>query len=175
MWDFGRADLLEADAVGEPGKRTFRLRVRSGAESACLWLEKEQLAALTLAIRQLLEQTGEAGDADDAPPGGSFPEPAQVEFKIGRLGIGYDEGERMVSIFAYTIEDAGEDENDTSATPSFSCAVSRPQCRAFAERAEQVIAAGRPVCVLCGGPIDADGHRCLRRNGHSKIRISLDE
>lgn len=171
MWDFGRADLLEPEAIGEPGKRTFRLRIRSGADSASLWLEKEQLAALTLAIRQLLEQTGEAGsESDEAIDGAGFPEPAQVEFKIGRLGIGYDESNRMVAIFAYTAEETEDD-----ATPSFSCNVSPDQCRVFAEHGEQVIAGGRPVCVLCGGPIDEGAHRCQRRNGHSKIRISLDD
>ena len=171
MWDFGRADLLEPEAIGEPGKRTFRLRVRSGADSASLWLEKEQLAALTLAIRKLLEQTGEAdSDSDEAFDGEGFPEPAQVEFKIERLGIGYDESNRMVAIFAYT-----EDETDDDATPSFSCNVSRDQCRVFAEHAEQVIAGGRPVCVLCGGPIEDGAHRCGRRNGHTKVRISLDD
>ena len=177
MWDFGRADLLEPEAIGEPGKRTFRLRVRSGAGSASLWLEKEQLAALTLAIRQLLEQTDDADtlERDESAAGSAFPEPAQVEFKIGRLGIGYDESNRAVSIFAYTIEDAGEDEDDDSASPTFSCNISRTQCRSFAERAEDVISSGRPVCVLCGGPIEDGEHRCGRRNGHSKIRISLDD
>jgi uncharacterized repeat protein (TIGR03847 family) len=177
MWDFGRAELLEPEAIGEPGKRTFRVRVRSGADTASLWLEKEQLAALTLAIRQLLEQTDDTDTSErgDSAPAGSFPDPAQVEFKIGRLGIGYDESDRMVSIFAYTIEDAGVDEDDDSATPSFSCNASRTQCRAFAERAEEVISGGRPVCVLCGGPIEDGEHRCGRRNGHSKVRITLDD
>ena len=175
MWDFGRADLLEPESVGEPGKRTFRLRVRAGTDSASLWLEKEQLAALTLAMRQLLEQTG-AAEPDDAPgAGGAFPDAAQVDFKIGRLGIGYDESNRMVAIFAYTQEETSDDEDDDSSSPSFSCNVTRGQCRVFADRAEQVIAAGRPICVLCGGPIDENGHRCLRRNGHSKVQIQLDE
>lgn len=176
MWDFGRAELLEPEAIGEPGKRTFRLRIRSGADSASLWLEKEQLAALTLAIRQLLEQTDDPEPMDrETVAGSGFPEPPQVEFKIGRLGIGYDESDRMVSIFAFTIEDAGVDEDDDKATPSFSCNVSRPQCRAFAERAEEVISSGRPVCVLCGGAIENGEHHCGRRNGHSKVRITLDD
>src|SRR3990170_5587109 len=98
MWDFGRAELLEPEAIGEPGQRTFRLRVISGSEAASLWLEKEQLIALTLAIRQLLEQTAEegpSGEPEEPAPDAAFPEHPQVDFKLGRLGIGYDEKRQM--------------------------------------------------------------------------------
>ena len=32
--------------------------------------------------------------------------------------------------------------------------------RAFAKRTREVVGAGRPICALCGYPIDADGHIC---------------
>jgi len=172
MWDFGRAELLEPEAIGEPGQRTFRLRVISGSEAASLWLEKEQLIALTLAIRQLLEQTAAEGppdEPDEPAAAASFPNHPQVDFKLGKLGIGYDEKRRMVTIFGY------EQEVEEDAPPTFACQVSRSQCHAFAERAEEAIAAGRPICILCGGPIDREGHKCLRRNGHSTHPISLEE
>jgi len=174
MWDFGRAEVLAPEAIGEPGQRTFRLRVLSGSEAASLWLEKEQLAALTLAIRQLLEQTDEGespSDAGSSAPGEAFPEQPQVDFKIGRLGIGYDEGRRIVVIFAYEVEEAENEAED--AQPTFACQVTRDQCEAFAEQAEEVISAGRPVCLLCGEAIDKEGHRCVRRNGHSQHPVSL--
>ena len=37
--------------------------------------------------------------------------------------------------------------------------------RAFALRAGRVVEAGRPSCPFCGGPIDPDGHLCVRANG----------
>jgi uncharacterized repeat protein (TIGR03847 family) len=37
--------------------------------------------------------------------------------------------------------------------------------RAFVKRAERVVDAGRPTCPFCGGPIDPDGHLCVRANG----------
>ena len=165
MWDFGRTERFEPEAIGEPGHRTFRVRALSKGEAASLWLEKEQLAALALAIRQLLEQTAAgdpSGDAEAPPPTGDFPEQTQVDFKIARLAIGYDEGNRVVVIFTYA-----EDAEEEDASPTFACQVTPSQCRAFAERAEEVIRAGRPVCSLCGGPIDREGHKCLRRNGHA--------
>jgi uncharacterized repeat protein (TIGR03847 family) len=171
MWDFGRAALLEPEAIGEPGQRVFRLRVMSGTEAASLWLEKEQLAALTLAMRQLLEQADENAESDEPdpePPTRSFPSDAEIDFKLGRLGIGYDERRHIVTIFAYAMD------LDEDAPPTFACQVSLPQCEAFAERAETTINAGRPICVLCGTAIEQDGHKCGRRNGHSKLPISFE-
>lgn len=171
MWDFGRADVLQPEAIGEPGERAFRLKVLSGGDAASLWMEKEQLAALTLAIRQLLEQTAETEQPEAEPPPAieAFPEQPKVDFKIGRLGIGYDEQRHMVAIFAYE-----PDEDDEEAPPTFSCQVSRGQCHTFAQQAEEVISAGRPICFLCGGPIDPEGHVCPRHNGHSEQSISLE-
>ena len=171
MWDFGHADLLEPEAIGEPGQRVFRLRVMSKDESASLWLEKEQLAALTLAFRHLLEQTEDIpiAEPESTVTARPFPERPQVELKLGRLGIGYDEDQRMVTIFAYGTEEAED------APPTFACQVSLTQCATFAERAEETISAGRPICVLCGAAIEKDGHKCHRRNGHSSQPISLED
>lgn len=170
MRDFGQAAELLPEAFGQPGERTFRLRVQGTGASASLWLEKEQLAALILTIRQLLEQmSGEPSAPPDLALPAGFPEAPDLDFKIGRLGIGYDEGRQMVVIFAYEL---GEEDDDAS--PAFACQVSRTQCETFAERAEEVVGAGRPICLLCGGPIDSEGHTCPRRNGHSDQPISLE-
>ena len=40
--------------------------------------------------------------------------------------------------------------------------------RAFIERTRKVVRAGRPVCPLCGRPMDPDGHACPKTNGHLK-------
>ncbi|MCH8025333.1 MAG: DUF3090 family protein [Chloroflexi bacterium] len=171
MRDFGRADVLEPDVTGEPGQRTFRVLVMSGRESAALWLEKEQLAALALAIRQLLEQTSGADTGAEPTSPQSiqpFPEQPDLSFKLARLGIGYDEATQLITIFAYDIEEVSGEKDDDDAIPAFSCQAGRGQCRDFAGRAEEIVSAGRPVCVLCGGPIDDGDHLCLRRNGHSQ-------
>ncbi len=46
----------------------------------------------------------------------------------------------------------------------------KDQARAFSRRAEEVCNAGRPLCPLCGAPIDAEGHMCVRANGHHGAR-----
>jgi len=35
-------------------------------------------------------------------------------------------------------------------------------------RNAEVVAQGRPVCPLCGQPMDPDGHFCPRANGHPR-------
>ena len=42
------------------------------------------------------------------------------------------------------------------------------QARAFARRAAGVVAAGRPPCPFCGGPLDPEGHICPRSNGYRR-------
>jgi uncharacterized repeat protein (TIGR03847 family) len=44
--------------------------------------------------------------------------------------------------------------------------------RAFAQRAQRVVSAGRPACPFCGGPLDPDGHICPRSNGFHRIATS---
>ena len=56
MHDFGRAELFDAEAIGQPGNRRFRIFARSPYGSATLWMEREQLEALSLAVDKLLAQ-----------------------------------------------------------------------------------------------------------------------
>jgi len=168
MWDFGRVEALEPEAIGEPGQRTFRVRARSDRECASLWMEKEQMAQLSMAFRQLLARANLDVVAAPAAGAGTFPDEADVDFHIRRLGIGYDADRRLVVLFAYATDD-----EDDSEPPTFSCQVSPAQCLGFAERAEELISKGRPLCLLCGGPIDPDGHHCVRSNGHTDRPISL--
>lgn len=174
MHDFGKVESFEAEAFGQPGQRTFRLRIRSGAQAASIWLEKEQLGALSLAIRRVLAQVsgGQALEPSSPPellP--DFPERADVEFRVGRLGLGYDDSEDMLILFVYRLEAAADDDEEGK-TPELTCRLSQAQCRSFSDAADTIVAAGRPICLLCGGPIDPDGHVCPRSNGHPRQETS---
>ena len=175
MLDFGRVSSLEAEAIGLPGQRTFRLRVASGEHTASLWLEKEQLQALALALMRLLVQMGQpsyipaAGAV--ANPLSSFPEEPSLDFKVGRLGLGFDQADGSVVFFAYDAESEGEAETESEeeseqAEAVLACRAAPAQCRDLVAMIEAVIAAGRPLCRLCLAPIDPEGHVCARSNGH---------
>jgi uncharacterized repeat protein (TIGR03847 family) len=174
LLDFGRVSSLEAEAIGEPGQRTFRLRVSSGQRSASLWLEKEQLQALALALMRLLVQMGQpeyipaAGAV--ANPLSPFPEQPSLDLKVGRLGLGLDQVEGNIVLFAYEAEDEAEEESEQAeaeqAEAVLACRVAPAQCRNLVAMIEGIVAAGRPICRLCLGPIDPAGHVCARSNGH---------
>jgi hypothetical protein len=53
-YEFGELTLLSAFAVGEPGKRTFFIAVGQNDNWVRMWLEKQELQALAIAIRRLL-------------------------------------------------------------------------------------------------------------------------
>ena len=162
--DFGQVDALDAEAIGVPGKRTFRIRAWKDQTAASLWLEKQQLLALSLALRQVMAQMGQ--DPRPGPlPTTPFPEKPAVDLKVGRLALGRDEGSDRLILWAH---EAGSKED---APPNFTCHFGWEQALAFCDRAEAVCAAGRPICPLCGDAIDPEGHVCLRSNGHSPQRI----
>jgi uncharacterized repeat protein (TIGR03847 family) len=163
-YDFGPVDALDAEGIGVPGKRTFRIRAWKDQATASLWLEKQQLLALSLALRQVMAQVGQ-NPQPRPPPTRPFPDHPTVDMKLGRLALGRDEGSDHLILWAH---EAGSSED---APPNFSCHFNWEQAQAFCEQAEAVFAAGRPICPLCGEPIDPDGHVCVRSNGHSRQEI----
>jgi uncharacterized repeat protein (TIGR03847 family) len=175
---FGPASRLQAQALGKPGERTFRLLVESDdARSAVLWLEKEQLQALGLALEQLLaEPQGRLASSSKAPSQPtleSFPVQPTVDFKVGRLALGQDEGELETGpryiLLAYDIESTTTEEQDEPLSPpTFLCRATREQLRALSRNIADVVAAGRPRCPLCGEPVQRldQPHGCVRANGH---------
>ena len=163
--DFGSIPFLQADWVGKPGERYFRLLARKGPQTACLWLEKEELQALALAIDQLLGLPPQTTIAriDATQPITDFPEEPSVEFKIGRLGVGQQEGaEEEFLILAH------DTESDPEGPPTFRCQVSRRQLVALSHQIDRVVAGGRPRCPYCGQYVGrGQPHLCTRRNGHT--------
>jgi hypothetical protein len=96
--EIGRAELLDADAVGEVGARRFRLFGRRGSVTAIMWLEREHIEQLSLAVDQLLARITrgktlhpEALATVSPPPGppASFPREPDLEFQVASLQLGF--------------------------------------------------------------------------------------
>ena len=183
-FDFNPVSAIVADAVGRPGQRTFFLQARQGGDMATLIMEKEQVAALATSILQLLEELEKeradlpaVAEETDVP---SLREPLEPAFRVGQLGLGYDERQDLMVLIAQAIPDAGGEEQDLAVDPPSPEMVddedndqkarfyaTRGQMRSLSEHALQVVAAGRPDCPLCGRVIEPDGHFCPRTNGHA--------
>ena len=157
--EFASVSKLEAEAFGEPGKRTFRIHVDSASSSASLWIEKEQLFQLALAIQQMMAGILESQiGSPDPPTDREAPGLTSLDFKVIKLVLGHVPGRGIFTIEAH-------DENDEE-DAAIRVWASRQQLEEFSEGALRVCAAGRPLCPLCGRSINPDGHRCARVNGH---------
>ncbi|HLZ72506.1 MAG TPA: DUF3090 family protein [Dehalococcoidia bacterium] len=163
--DFGLVEGVGAEAVGQPGQRTFRLVARGSGRYASLWMEKEQLSALGTALQQQIVRLGRPALRERPAPllgGGDVPARADVDFRCGQLGLGFDEGRSEFVVFAYNAE-AEEPE-----TAAWSGRLSLAQARALSREIDAVVNAGRPKCPLCGAVMDEPVHICPRANGHAK-------
>jgi uncharacterized repeat protein (TIGR03847 family) len=165
--DFGMVDAVDAEAIGQPGERTFRVRARSGNSYAALWIEKEQLSALGRGISQLLAERAphRGAPVPRATPMGNFALHADVDMQLVRLGIDFQENPSRVILLADDQE--GFDRGDT---PTFRMEMTRAAALGLVRSIVDVVAAGRPRCPLCSRPMEADGqHFCPGSDGHSLI------
>ncbi len=171
--DLNPVSAITAGAVGQPGQRVFYVQARRGPTTVTIETEKEQVRALALGIHQFLEELTQRfpdridldeidrRDLDLMPP-------FEPEFKVGQMGLGYDSDLDMVVIVAQALQ-AEEETEEEGATARFW--ITRGQAKAMADYALDVVSQGRPLCALCGRPINPNGHFCPKRNGHTKDLI----
>lgn len=166
-YDFAIVNRLEAEAIGRPGQRTFRLILGNERdETAVLWIEKEQLQALGEAIDRLLAHLSprQLKRLDVAPgvpePVGPLLDAPTVEFKIGTLALGYEAEQRLCLLQAHDIE------GDPEGPATFRCLIRRSQFRRLSIQIAGIVATGRPLCTMCGQPLSGGAHFCPPSNGH---------
>lgn len=165
LYDLNPVTHVTVGAIGQPGKRTFYLQGRQGTLIVTLISEKEQIAALARGIDELVERLGAESKAVQVNAlEMELSQPIEPLFRIGQLGLGYDADQNLMVLVAYELP---EDE-----TPEIVNVVrfwaTADQMKKLARHASAVVAAGRPICVLCGRPIDPEGHFCPKRNGHGE-------
>ena len=173
--EFVWPDRVVIGTVGVPGARTFYLQVRTGTQIVSVALEKQQSALLAEKIDEILDQliTVE-GNRFSVPTGTPIElvdndplEAVEEQFRTGAMSLGWDPTTAHVVIEAYPITDVDAGDNgelldqDGDEVPEM-LLVRMPvgAARAFAKRTREVVDAGRPICTLCGHPVDADGHIC---------------
>ena len=183
--DFEMPDRFVVGTVGQPGQRAFYLQASANGNRVTVGLEKTEVTALAEGLTTLLAQVRAGGEGrhipataaglaaefiDRAPLDGPFEE----DFHLGQLTVAWD-GEAVVVEAAgvppealAALAEATEDEEITVVGEEdldvLRVLLTVEQTLAFVARANSVVAAGRPACVLCGRPDGPDGHQCPRLN-----------
>jgi uncharacterized repeat protein (TIGR03847 family) len=142
-FDLREPDRFTAGAVGEPGSRVFFLQAVEGTQVVSLRLEKQQVGALGQYLEGVLSDLPVV-TPDELPIDLDLVEPVVAEWIVGTLAVAYDGAVDRVVLQADELVDE----------------------EAFCAHAEELVAAGRPPCPICGQPLDPDGHVCPRSNGH---------
>jgi len=184
---FRQPDRFVAGTVGEPGDRTFYLQATQDVRTVSVTIEKQQVQVLAERLSSLLEEIVARFDAEvpetvpdefvDVDP---LEVPVEEEFRVGTMGLGWDAETSAVVIELLAITEGEVDEtvvlDDTEEGPdAVRVFLSPVAARAFAERADRVVRAGRKPCPLCGEPLDPEGHICPRQNGYRRNTELTDE
>ena len=163
--DLGPVQRMDAYSLGSPGRRTFRLTVGNRQRLVWLWLEREELQVLGMTVEQLLGRwpldPALAGTVQPAKNATAQVDPSErptLEFKVGRLAMGYEEHNDLYLLLAHDVD------ADLEGPPTLRCEVSRRQLEKLSRQITAICAAGRPRCPLCGTPVDRGKHPCPRLN-----------
>lgn len=170
--DLDRVDKVTADAVGDPGERTFFIQARSAGRVVTITVEKEQVELLSASILEILATVDK--ETGDGPPDEELglETPIDPLWRAGRLSIGYSEDRDLMlleleeQVPELEEEDEPEVEADGPEPARLRVWATREQMLALSRHAAAVAARGRPRCQFCGNPIDPEGHVCPAMNGH---------
>jgi len=186
--DLGHVSVLGAEAVGQPGQRRFRLFAQSVRGSAVMWMEKEHLNSLSLALDRFLAMISEGqilrteARAGKSPTPKGMPEGFPVhptyEFQVGQMKLNYDEQEEVFQLSVTPLEIEMERGREPQISMRDEDAVSfffgQVDAHELSNAIAQVVVAGRPVCPLCHAPLDGGPHACVKQNGHREI-LQIEE
>jgi uncharacterized repeat protein (TIGR03847 family) len=180
IYNFDNPDRFVAGTIGQPGSRAFYLQARDGVRIVSVLLEKVQVSLLAERLTELLAEVRERGatipedpaptDLDSAP----LDEPINELFRVGTMAIVWNGDEETILVEARAIaEDEAEeaeeveteDQEDDDDADVVRVQLRPVQALAFARRALEIVASGRPPCPFCGQPLNPEGHICARRNG----------
>jgi len=185
VYDYDPPDRFVAGTVGQPGSRTFFLQARIGTRVTSVALEKAQVSVLAERVDELLDEvlrrTGGAAPVPALAPADSednrpLDTPIEEEFRVGTMSLAWDGETQRVVIECFAEgtpteddEQAEAEEDEENGTgPLLRVSLTGAAARAFAKRAGAVVAAGRPPCPFCAGPLDPEGHICPRANGYRR-------
>ena len=151
---FANPDKVMVGVRGEVGNRLFLLQAREGRRLVIVKCEKLQLSALAEWLGQVMSTLGRLGHLPDDL---SLESEYEADFVAGDIAVAINEERQTIEV---TIESADEGDDTLELT------LTKEWAGALAIAVTRLVDAGRPLCPLCGGPLDPRGHDCPRTNGH---------
>lgn len=187
--DLGPVEIIGVEAIGQPGQRRFRLFAVVRTNSISLWMEKEQLNNLSIALDRILAQLTEgrilrteAQATPPPPPEGAparFPAKPTYEFQVGQLRISYDERRNLLVLISVPMEIVMEPGQEPQIMlredNSLSFRFTLQQAHELTSSITILVSRGRPVCPLCRMPLDGGPHACVKQNGHRELVQVLED
>jgi uncharacterized repeat protein (TIGR03847 family) len=187
--DLGPVEIVGVEAIGQPGQRRFRLFALVRDIAVALWMEKEQLNNLSIALDRILAQLTEgrilrteAQASIPPPPEGAparFPAKPTYEFQVGQLRISYDERRNLLVLISVPMEIVMEPGQDPQVIlredNSLSFRFTLKQAQHLTSSITMLVSRGRPVCPLCRMPLDGGPHACVKQNGHRELVQVLED
>ncbi|MGH2806560.1 MAG: DUF3090 family protein, partial [Actinomycetota bacterium] len=133
-------------------------------------VEKQQVLLLAEKLRDILLLVDPA-DAIVAGAPARDPEfhleaPIEPEWRVGSMGLGYVEETDHVVVSMAPVSESEEIPEPDEDSFEVRFLLRREQVRSFVLHALAIVDEGRPLCQLCGLPMDPDGHLCPASNGH---------
>ena len=161
---------ITTDAIGQPGQRVFYIQAQSADNTLTVVVEKVQIQTLALGVEDFLSEVSQrypdlatvSPEYDEARM--HIQPPVDPLFRVGELGLAYDSDSDMAVLVVREIINAESQTQEDASVIRFWC--TRSQLSAMGRWGLEVSGRGRPVCPLCGQPIEASGHFCPKRNGH---------
>lgn len=160
-------EIFTTDYIGEPGKRTFFLQTQDEGTTTSFLVEKQQITVLAERMRDVLLMIDENDTIKSAipvrDPGLNAAQPVEPEWRVGNMGLAYEEDDDRVVVLLEEAQTEEEPDPDAGAARMM---LRRDQARSFILHAIAIVDEGRPICQLCGLPMDPAGHKCPASNGH---------
>jgi uncharacterized repeat protein (TIGR03847 family) len=157
---------VTVDFVGVPGARAFHLQAQDDDGLVTFAIEKVQAEGLADLLGQLLVRLGTGPATDWDRSAMALRDPIAPRWRVGAIAVGVDaSGGRFALELSELVDDDGPEREAR-------IGMDLDQARRLAAHAAEVVGQGRPVCALCGRPIEADGsHVCPSTNGHGRLTV----
>ena len=179
-------DHITVDAIGKPGNRVFYIQGRQGEQVVSLIIEKIQLQSLIAGVSEFLKEVINkypdriSTDVDLKEDAMRILPPVDPKFRVGDMGLAYDDERDLVCIIAREMDIFQNEENedddeveqeeikkeDEGNAVRYWC--TRGQLLTLAHWGAVVLERGRPICPQCLQPMEPEGHFCPKKNGHKK-------